>query len=175
MRKQLYILCLLSLFTVRITLAADSTITITGNVKDNACSVSSGSQDFIVDLMANSAKQLYMVGATTPMVPFNIVFDRCGGMAIAVKVGFTGVADSDNTTLLKVDGGGGAAGGMGIQILDNNRNAIALNEGASALDWLTLTGGQSNTLYFYARLMATRSPVTAGLVRATANFTLEFQ
>ncbi len=175
MRKPFYILCLLSLFTARITLAADSTITINGNVKDNACSVSSGSQDFVVDLMSNSAKQLYQIGATTPMVPFNIVFDKCGGSAIAVKVGFTGVADGDNTTLLNIDGGGGAAEGMGIQILDNNRNAIALNAGTSALDWSTLTGGQSNTLYFYARLMATRSPVTAGLVRATANFTLEFQ
>ncbi|MFQ6364740.1 type 1 fimbrial protein, partial [Serratia marcescens] len=33
----------------------------------------------------------------------------------------------------------------------------------------------SNTLGFYARLMATRAPVTAGTVTATANFTLEFQ
>lgn len=175
MRKQLYILCLLSLFASRMTLAADSTITITGNVKDNACSVSSGSQNFVVDLMSHSVKQLYSVGAVTPMVPFNIVFDKCGGSSIAVKVGFTGGADGDNTSLLQVDGGNGAAAGMGIQLLDNNRNAVALNAGTSALDWSTLTGGQSNTLYFYARLMATKPVITAGLVRATANFILEFQ
>lgn len=175
MRKQLYILCLLSLFSARSTLAADSTISITGNVRDNACTVSTGSQNFVVDLMSNAAKQFFRVGATTPMVPFNIVFDRCGNSAIAVKVGFTGGADNDNPDLLKIDSGGGLAAGMGIQLLDNNRDPIALNAGTTALSWSTLTAGQSNTLYFYARLMSTQSPVTAGVVRATANFTLEFQ
>lgn len=175
MRKQLYILCLLVLFSARVTQAADSAITITGNVKDNACSVAPGSQSFVVDLLSNAARQLNRVGATTPMVPFSIVFDKCGGSAISVKVGFTGGADNDNTALLQIDGGAGAASGMGIQILDNSGNAIALNDVSSALSWSTLTAGQSNTLYFSARLMATRLPVTAGLVRATANFTLEFQ
>jgi minor fimbrial subunit len=175
MRKQFYILCLLALVSTKITQAADSTIAITGFVKDNACSVAPGSQSFVVDLLSNSAKQLHQVGATTPMVPFSIVFDKCGGSALAVKVGFTGGADSDNTTLLKIDGGGGAAGGMGIQILDSNGNAIALNDLSNTLNWSTLTAGQSNTLHFSARLMATRTPVTGGLVSATANFTLEFQ
>ncbi|ALX93575.1 fimbrial protein [Serratia fonticola] len=173
MRKQLYILCLLSLFSTRETLAADSTISISGNVRDNACTVAAGSKDFVVDLMNNATKQLFRVGAVTPMVPFNIVFDRCSSAAIGVKVGFTGGADNDNPALLKIDSGG--AEGMGIQILDNNKDPIALNATSSTLEWSPLTGGQSNTLYFYARLMATRSPVTAGQVRATANFTLEFQ
>lgn len=175
MRKQFFILCLLSLISVRIAWAADSTIIITGNVRDNACTVAPGSKDFVVDLIGNAAKQFHQVGVTTPMVPFNIVFDRCGGSATAIKVGFTGVADNDNRSLLKIDGGSGMAAGMGIQILDSNRNAIALNAVSNMLNWSTITAGQPNTLYFYARLMATRVPVTAGLVRATANFTLEFQ
>ena len=41
--------------------------------------------------------------------------------------------------------------------------------------WTTLTPSQANTLNFYARLMATQVPVTAGHVNATATFTLEFQ
>ncbi|MDR8230620.1 type 1 fimbrial protein, partial [Acinetobacter baumannii] len=41
--------------------------------------------------------------------------------------------------------------------------------------WTTLTPGQTNILNFYARLMATQVPVTAGHVNATATFTLEFQ
>ncbi|AHG21156.1 fimbrial protein [Chania multitudinisentens RB-25] len=175
MRKHLYTLCLLTLLSARATQAADSTITITGNVKDNACTVAPGSQSFTVDLLSNAAKQLNRIGATTPTVPFSIVFDKCGGSAISVKVGFTGGADNDNAALLQVDGGAGAASGLGIQILDKSGNAIALNEVSSALSGSTLTAGQSNTLYFSARLMATRTPVTAGQVRATANFTLEFQ
>ncbi|TQI78923.1 minor fimbrial subunit [Serratia fonticola] len=175
MKKQLFMLCLLSLISARTAFAADSTITITGNVKDNACTVAPGSQEFVVRLMGNAAKQFNQVGTTTPMVPFNIVFDRCASLATGIKVGFTGLADDDNRTLLKIDSGSGAAAGMGIQILDSNRNAIALNAVSSELNWSTITGGQSNTLYFYARLMATQVPVTAGQVRATANFTLEFQ
>ncbi|KFK91726.1 MULTISPECIES: fimbrial protein [unclassified Serratia (in: enterobacteria)] len=175
MRKQLYILCLLALFSAGSTQAADSTIAINGYVRDNACSIAPGSQSFVVDLLSNAANQLPRVGTTTLMVPFSIVLDKCGSVATGVKTGFTGGADNDNNTLLKLDGGVGAAAGMGIQILDSNGNAIALNAVSSGLNWTTITGEQSNTLYFYARLMATRSPVTAGQVRAAANFTLEFQ
>lgn len=175
MRKQLYTLCLLALLSGRGTQAADSTLAITGYVKDNACSVAPGSQSFVVDLMNNAAKQLHRVGATTPMVPFSIVLDKCGGSAVAVKTRFTGDADSSNLSVLKIDGGAGAAAGMGIQLLDSHGNAIAINSTASELNGSSITAGHSNTLYFYARLMATRTPVTAGRIRATANFTLEFQ
>ncbi|EMC8872654.1 type 1 fimbrial protein, partial [Escherichia coli] len=41
--------------------------------------------------------------------------------------------------------------------------------------WTILTPSRTNTLNFYARLMTTRVPVTAGHVSATATFTLEFQ
>ena len=100
---------LLSLFTAS-ALAADSTITISGHVRDNGCAVAGESKDFIVDLMDNAAKQFSAVGATTPAIPFRIVLSPCGGAVSAVKVGFTGVADNDNTSLLKLDGGwhGGA-------------------------------------------------------------------
>ncbi len=44
-------------------LAADSTITISGYVRDNACAVAGESKDFTVDLQDNAAKQFYAVGA----------------------------------------------------------------------------------------------------------------
>ncbi|AIR65366.1 fimbrial protein [Cedecea neteri] len=174
MTKSLYIIGIaLSLFAAA-TEAADSTITIRGNVRDNACSVAAESKDFTVDLMNNPAKQFSAVGATTPLVPFNIVLSPCGGLATAVKVGFTGVADSVNTSLLKLDSGAAAAG-MGIQILNSARTPLPINAGSSTIQWTTLVPGQTNVLGFYARLMATQLPVTAGHVNATAVFTLEFQ
>lgn len=42
------------------------------------------------------------------------------------------------------------------------------------MTWTTLTPGQTNILNFYARLMATQVPVTAGHVNATATFTPNF-
>ncbi|OTF78298.1 hypothetical protein BLA29_014817, partial [Euroglyphus maynei] len=92
-----------------------------------------------------------------------------------VRVGYVGTSDSDNTTLLKIDAGTNAASGIGVQILDRDKTPIPLNAAQDSLKWTTLTAGQPNTLGFYARLMATRAPVMAGTVTATANFTLEFQ
>ncbi|WP_233148882.1 type 1 fimbrial adaptor subunit FimF [Shimwellia pseudoproteus] len=154
---------------------ADSTITISGNVRDNACAVGSESKDFTVDLMNNPSKQFSAVGSTTALVPFRIVLSPCGSAVSAVKIGFTGNADTSNTSLLRLDSGAASATGLGIQILDARQHALALNAPSSAIPWTALNHGQTNTLNFYARLMATRLPVSAGHVRATATFTLEFQ
>lgn len=174
MNKYFSFLCLIPCL-VSNAYAVDTVIAIRGYLKDNTCSVSVDSKDFTVDLMTNATKQLSRVGATTAPALFKVVFDKCGGSTTAVKVSYGGVSDNDNGTLLKLDGGSSAASGMGIQILDSNKNAIPLNSGTESLSWTKLIAGQSNTLRFYACLMATRSPVTAGVVNATANFTLEFQ
>ena len=92
-----------------------------------------------------------------------------------MRVGFTGVADNGNTSLLKLDTGGSAAAGMGVQILNGQQTTLPINAASSTIPWTTLTPGQTNTLNFYARLMATQVPVTPGHVNATATFTLEFQ
>ena len=104
-----------------------------------------------------------------------IVLSPCGTSVTAVKVGFTGVADSVNTSLLKLDAGASAAAGMGVDILDQQQSRLPVNAPSSAIAWTTLTPGQTNILNFYARLMATQVPVTPGHVNATATFTLEFQ
>ncbi|WP_455817227.1 type 1 fimbrial adaptor subunit FimF [Pseudomonas cerasi] len=176
MRKYLSILSALPLVLILgYAHAVDSTISITGYLKDNTCSVSVDSQDFTVDLLSNAATQFYRVGAVTPAVPFRIVFNQCGHSVTAVRVRYTGTSDSDNATLLKIDVGTNAASGIGVQILDHDKTSIALNAPQDSQKWTPLTAGQSNTLGFYARLMSTRAPVTAGAVTATANFTLEFQ
>lgn len=175
MRTPFYLLSACFALTATCTLAADSTITITGNVRDNGCAVAGESKDFIVDLMNNAAKQFNAVGATTPAVPFRIVLSPCGGAVSAVKVGFTGVADNGNTSLLKLDTGASAAAGMGVQILNGQQTTLPLNAASSTIPWTMLTPGQTNTLNFYARLMAMQVPVTPGHVNATATFTLEFQ
>ena len=156
-------------------IAADSTITISGYVKDNGCAVAGESKDFTVNLIDNAAKQFSTVGATTPPVPFRIVLSPCGNSVTAVKVGFIGVSDNGNTRLLKLDSGTSAAAGMGIEIMNGQQTTLPINAASSSIPWTTLTPGQSNTLNFYARLMATQVPVTPGHVNATATFTLEFQ
>ncbi|HFT1963321.1 TPA: fimbrial protein [Enterobacter ludwigii] len=171
----------LSLFGAALTLvcinafAADSTLTIRGNVRDNACAVAAESKEFTVNLMDNATKQFNAVGATTPLIPFRIVLSPCGSSVTAVKVGFNGSQDSDNNDLLKIDGGASSAAGMAVQILNGQQTMLPVNAPSSSIVWTPLTPGQTNTLGFYARLMATRVPVIPGHVYATATFTLEFQ
>ncbi|MFK1709605.1 type 1 fimbrial adaptor subunit FimF [Klebsiella quasipneumoniae] len=175
MRTPQFLLSALLALFAPLAFAADSTIAISGYVRDNACAVAGESKDFTVDLQDNAAKQFYAVGATTPPVPFRIVLSPCGTSVTAVKVGFSGVADSVNTSLLKLDAGASAAAGMGVDILDQQQSRLPVNAPSSAIAWTTLTPGQTNILNFYARLMATQVPVTPGHVNATATFTLEFQ
>ena len=157
-------------------LAADSTITITGTIKDNACVVAPASEEFTVNLMSNTVKQLYSVGShTSPDIPFSIELGPCGQSVVAVKVGFLGTADGNDASLLAIDTGASAATGVGIELLDNNKTQIPVNAASSALRWISLTPGTTNTLTFYARLKASALPVTAGGTNGSATFTLEYQ
>jgi P pilus assembly protein, pilin FimA len=174
-RKAFYLLSALMPLATAGAIAADSSITITGYVRDSGCTVAGESKDFSVDLLNHAAKQFHTPGATTEAVPFRIVLSPCGPSVTAVKVGFTGIADSANSDLLRLDSGTAAAAGIGVQILDAQQTMLPLNAASSAISWTALTPGQTNTLQFYARLMATQTPVTAGHVNATATFTLEFQ
>ncbi|ENC3164391.1 type 1 fimbrial protein [Escherichia albertii] len=173
--KSFYLQCAFLWLVASSALAADSTITIRGYVRDNGCFVAAESTNFTVDLMENTAKQFNNIGATTPVVPFRILLSPCGNAVTAVKVGFTGVADGNNANLLALESHSSSAAGVGIQLLNEQQNQIPLNASSSGISWTTLTPGKPNTLNFYARLMATQVPVTAGHINATATFTLEYQ
>lgn len=86
-KQTFYLLCAFLWLAVSRVLAADSTITIRGYVRDNGCSVAAESTNFTVDLMENAAKQFNDIGATTPVVPFRILLSPCGNAVSAVKLG----------------------------------------------------------------------------------------
>ncbi|MFZ4834020.1 fimbrial protein [Rouxiella sp. Mn2063] len=174
MNKRCRILCLFALLSGGGQVATAATVTVTGQVLDNTCEVDVGSKNFTVNLGASPSKQFSRVGDPSPAVRFSIVFLRCDASAQKVKVGFTGTADSNNASLLKIDALSGSASGIGVQILDSGLKAIPLNAAQSELNWNNVTAGQRNVLTFYSRMMATQTPVSAGTVSATATFTLEY-
>lgn len=155
--------------------AADTTVMVTGVVHDNTCAVQTSSANFSVNLLQTASKQLTTPGTSSPPVPFSIRFSRCGSAATAVRIGFTGSSDPDNSHLLKTDTGAGTAQGVAIQLLTGSQIPVAINAAQSDLSWLNLTGGQPATLQFWARMMAVSTPIVAGTVSATAGVTLEFQ
>lgn len=174
MYRFISILFLLQMYSV-VSYATDSTITITGTLRDNTCMVSTGSQNFLVDLMTYDARQFSSVGSYSQSIPFSITLSPCGQSVTAVKISFTGTADSDNSQLLALHKGTSNASGLGIQLLDKNKIVQPINQASSNLRWVTLTPGSNNSINYYARLMATRKPIIAGHISATAVFTLEFQ
>ena len=176
---KLYLPLMLSLLPLSIVgncLAADSVINITGTVQDNTCVVSTSSKTMTVDLMSYSSKTFNKAGAVSPMVSFTLDFSSCGSAASGVKVGFTGVADTTNSSLLEIDSGASTdAQGIGVEILDSDQTVIPINQSSDDMSWQTLTAGEANSLTFYARMMSTTYPVTAGTVSASATITLEFE
>lgn len=174
MNANLVIAILLSASTFS-TYAADSAIKVTGQVIDFGCTVSTESTDFTVDLMKNSTKQFTCVGDTTPAIPFQIILTDCSDATTGVKVLFSGAADDDNNTLLKLDATTSSAAGMAVEILDGQGRELPINSSNTFPNWIKIQPKQNNALSFSARLKTTRMPIRAGLVNATATFTLEFQ
>lgn len=154
--------------------AADSTITITGQLKDNMCSVSVGSQDFIVDLQTYATNAFRSIGSTSNMVPFYITLENCGSAASGVKINMTGTTDSSNNTLFRNSTAAGFATGIGVQVLNSTGVVIQPNQSTSNLTSTTLNANQTNVITYYARMVSTTNSIGAGTVSAAANFTLQY-
>jgi len=174
-KKALYISTLLISLVLSNSAFADNMITVSGLVKDNSCTIDGDSTNLTVHLMENNAKQFRVLGASSPAVPFHITLSSCGSAVKAVKVGYSGIADDINPALLKLDDGVLAAAGLGIQLLNGQQEMIPLNAASNDIPWTGLIASQTHTLSFYARLIATRIPITAGHVNATTTLMLEFQ
>ncbi len=72
--KPFYLLCAFLWLAVSHALAADSTITIRGYVRDNGCSVAAESTNFTVDLMENAAKASNLTTLARRLLLFHFVF-----------------------------------------------------------------------------------------------------
>lgn len=154
--------------------AADSTITITGRLKDNMCSVSVGSQDFTVDLQIYATNAFRSIGSASNTVPFSITLENCGSAASGVKINMTGTTDSANNTLFRNSTATGYATGIGVQVLNSAGVVVQPNQSSSNITSTSLTPNQTNVITYYARMVSTTNPVGAGTVSAAANFTLQY-
>lgn len=157
------------LTTINMGYAASALVNITGNIQNNTCNVSVDSRGRVVNLGVYSARQFNIVGEKTVPVGFDISLVNCGNAVRSVDITFEGVADNQNPALVKIDSHTGTKG-LGIQILDNNKNELALN---TPFNTPLIPGDQ--TFKFYAQLKSTDIPVTAGNVDAVVNFVLNYQ
>ncbi|WP_423061473.1 fimbrial protein [Citrobacter portucalensis] len=153
-------------------LAADGTIHFTGSISDQTCTVDSNSQDLTVDLgkVAQSALN-GSKGKRVAPTQFTIKVASCPATVTGASIKFDGNANSDDTTLLALDGDTGVATGVGIQIADKTGTVIPLH---NASPNYTLVSGD-NSFDFVARYVASKDEVGTGTANATSEFTIVYK
>ena len=126
--------------------------------------------------IGNFASTLFSsVGDVSPSADLLIRLNNCSSGISGATVKFSGTADNDNSKLLALSdtaGAGGMAAGVGVEILDANKNSVAINTDSASQP---LQEGDNNTLTFFLRYQATKIPVTAGNASSVMYFDLSYQ
>ena len=162
-------IALLTAFTVPVR-GYDVLVSVTGSVIGNTCIVAADSEEQTVPLGTIGIKQFSRAGAVSNIkTPFTLRLEACGPTFAGVKIRFSGTPDDANPQLLKIADGG--ATGVAVQILDKESVLIPLNTKTTAYE---TAGDDSVQMTFYAQLVATGAPVSAGDVSALATWTTEY-
>lgn len=126
--------------------------------------------------IGNFASALFTaVGDVSPTADLLIRLNNCSSGISGATVKFSGTPDNDNNKLLALSdtaGAGGMATGVGVEILDANKNSVAINADSESQP---LKEGDNNTLTFFLRYKATKIPVTAGNASSVMYFDLSYQ
>ncbi|MGJ0625590.1 fimbrial protein [Xenorhabdus bovienii] len=153
-------------------LAADGTINFNGRITKATCTVSTSTVN--VNLPEVGATALAGKGTTGGETPFIIALKDCGivGGSANVQVKFGGVKDSIDGNLLKINSESGGATGVGIGIYEKNGSTL-INMGE--LSKSTPVTKDVTKLEFKAKYVATGATVTPGTVKASTDFTLDYE
>jgi type 1 fimbria pilin len=131
------------------------------------CSVLSGTENQTVFLPTVNVSSLTTAGQTAGQTPFQIKMSCAPG--IKVNISLQSVAgDSGVSTVLASTG---SSSGVGVQVLDANRTAIAMSEIHNVIN--STTG--DTTIYFYAQYYRLASTLKPGPVNAAAVYTMSYQ
>lgn len=161
--------------------AADGTINFTGEIVDTPCSISPNSQNLTVPLgkvtrnAFGGTAGTAVIGTKATPARFTIDLLGCGATAKGATVTFSGTADLDNATTLRLANAGqvgvGSASGVAIELGDSAGTKIAL--GSPSADYILGLG--DNSLKFQAAYVATKTAVTVGPANAVAQFTVAYK
>lgn len=136
------------------------------NIVSKSCSVKTPSVH--IDLGRNSLGQFTGVGSTSRSIPFTIGLSCASGTRVNVEL--TASADPGQPGTIQLTPGSITASGIGVQLLDEQSNPLALNDrflhGISA--------DEAYDIKWSARYIQTSNAVISGPANATAIFTLTY-
>lgn len=143
-----------------------------GTVTATSCDVDNASEHQTVDLGNVIIGAFKNTGDVSNPKAFHIKLAECSSNIGGGSITFQGTADTNNSDLLKLTSGTGAATGVGVQILDGaSRTPIALGQATATHP---LTEGD-NELVYLLRYKSTLVPVTPGTANAVMYFDLSYQ
>lgn len=156
--------------------AADGTITFTGNLTAQTCTIAGNSSaaNFTVALPTVSASSLAAAGATAGRTPFNIALTGCAQNSGNVHTFFEQGPTIDPTTgNLFVNTGGATNVEIGLQNSDLSKIALNQPDAAQNSKSVAISSG-SATLNYYAQYVAT-GVATAGAANSSVMYTMSYQ
>lgn len=154
----------------------DGKINFEGNIIEAGCQTNSTLTSPITVHLGDVAKTDFAApGDTAADSKFTLVLTDCPdtlkGKNVVVK--YEGTPDAVENDYLELTdyGNTGVASGVAIQLLNSDNSPLALGADSKTTT-IDATGGAS--MDFFARYIATSTPVGAGTANGTVNFTLSY-
>ncbi|KVQ34610.1 fimbrial protein [Burkholderia cepacia] len=167
----------------QVAFAADGTITFSGNVTAQTCTISGngGSKNFTVKLPTVPASSLATSGATAGATPFNIALTGCspatGTNATSAVHAYFEAGPTINTTTGNLVVAPGGATNVEIQLLNaSDESAVKLGQADASQNSKPVNIGTDGTatLQFYAQYYATGA-AKAGAANSSVMYTIAYQ
>lgn len=151
--------------------AADTTITVYGNVKTSSCTTG-GNASYSIDLGQNLTQtDLAIAGSSTPWVTQDVVISGCPTGIHTVTATFAGKADSLNPSMYANSSGTGFSEHVAVQLQETLTSTDVGNTSKLAIK----TGTTSQVTFpLRARLYTSNGGVTAGLVTAAVTMNISY-
>lgn len=144
--------------------AVDVTVHLNGGVLAQSCNVSSNDLIKNINFPDLNPGDFKSIGSTSIEQSVSVRLENCTGNVNNMSYQFSGEADIDDPSLLKISGKGETSeniisSGLAIEILNKNKKKIALNSKVTLDDIIT---SSTYNLIFYLRYKSTTNNVSSG-------------
>lgn len=156
--------------------AADGTITFTGKVLQQTCTIDTNNQNKTVTLPSVSAAAFAAPGGSAARTPLELSFTNCpAGQQVSAyfEPGIT--VDSTSGHLNNTAKGNDVADNVQIRLLDDNLTKIKIDGTANPTQWITTSADQQSvTLNYFAEYVAS-GVVTPGNVTSNVSYVIIYK
>lgn len=151
--------------------ASDGAIHFTGRIIDAGCAIDTADMSQTIAFGEISKSAFQVAGDTAAAIRFSVRLSACPATLLSADMRFDGPADATDNRLLAVNGG---ASGIAIGIFEQDSTTLIPIRSRSSS--VSLTPGNSGTLEFVAKYMATGAPaaIVVGDANATSQFTVSY-